>query len=163
MSKVRSLLTMSADDVLGFLRTQRHAVQASVTSLGLPQTALVGVAFTDHLEIVFDTLSGTRKFANLRANPYISFVIGGWEDGNERTVQYQGIADFPDGDELQRLQTIYFEVFPQGRARLEWPDIAYVRVRPVWLRYSDYRRKPPVVQEIDFKATAIFGSTPDTP
>jgi hypothetical protein len=152
---------MNLDNVLSFLRTQRHAVQASVTSRGLPQTALVGVAFTDHLEIVFDTLSGTRKFANLHINPYISFVIGGWEDGNERTVQYQGIADFPDGAELQRLQAIYFEAFPQGRARLEWPDIAYVRVRPVWLRYNDYRKKPAVMKEIDFQATANFRNVPD--
>lgn len=144
---------MNTDDVLSFLRTQRHAVQASVTPPGMPQTALVGVAFTDHLEIVFDTLSGTRKFANLRANPLISFVIGGWEDGNERTVQYQGIADFPAGDELQLLQSVYFAVFPQGRARLEWPDIAYVRVRPIWLRYSDYRSKLPLFQEFNFQAT----------
>ncbi len=154
MSRNKSQLILSPADVLGFLRTQRHAVQASVTSLGLPQTALVGVAFTEQLEIVFDTLSGTRKFANLHANPQISFVIGGWEDGNERTVQYQGVADFPDGAELQRLQTIYFEVFPLGRARLEWPDIAYVRVRPVWLRYSDYRSKPAVLQEFEFQQSS---------
>jgi hypothetical protein len=145
--------TMKTEDVLAFLRTQRHAVQASVTPHGIPQTALVGVAFTDHLDIVFDTLSGTRKFANLHANPLISFVIGGWEEGNERTVQYQGIANFPEGDELHLLQAIYFEVFPQGRARLEWPDIAYVKVCPTWLRYSDYRSRRPIVQEFNFQVT----------
>ncbi len=142
---------MKPEDILAFLRTQRHAVQASVTAQGIPQTALVGVAFTDHLEIVFDTLSNTRKFANLLTNPYISFVIGGWENGNERTVQYQGIAGFPVGEELLRLQAIYLEVFPLGRERLKWPDIAYVKVRPTWLRYSDYRSKPPVMQEFDFQ------------
>ena len=141
---------MILDDVLTFLRTQRHAVQASVTPQGEPQAALVGIAFTDILEIVFDTLSSTRKFANLRANPHISFVIGGWQDGDERTVQYQGIADFPEGDELQRLQSDYFTVFPEGRARQDWPDIAYVRVRPTWLRYCDYRNTPPVTQEFKF-------------
>ncbi len=144
---------ISREDVLKFLRTQRHAVQASVTSQGDPQAALVGVAFTDQLEIVFDTLTTTRKFANLRANPHICLVIGGWHDSDERTVQYQGVADLPEGEELQRLQSVYFAVFPEGRERQAWPGIAYVRVRPTWLRYSDYNDNPPVIQDFDFPAT----------
>jgi hypothetical protein len=40
---------------------------------------------TDDLEIVFDTLSTTRKCQNLRKCPKISLVVG-WDQ--EVTVQY---------------------------------------------------------------------------
>jgi len=49
---------------------------------------------------------------------------------------------------LQRYQEIYFAVWPEGRERLRWPAIAYFVVRPRWIRYSDYERKPPLVAEI---------------
>jgi hypothetical protein len=32
------------------------------------------------------------------------------------------------------LQEIYFTVWPEGRAHLNWPDIAYFVVRPRWIR-----------------------------
>jgi general stress protein 26 len=77
---------MNEVDLLGFLRLHRWAVQGSVSPRGAPQSALVSFAVTDSLEIVFDTLDTTRKVANLRVNPRIAFVIGGWLDGDERTV-----------------------------------------------------------------------------
>jgi hypothetical protein len=52
---------------------------------------------TDDGQIFFDTLEQTRKVENLRRNPRIAFVIGGTVDGDERTVQYEGIADEPRG------------------------------------------------------------------
>jgi general stress protein 26 len=136
--------------VLAFLRSHHHAVLASVAAQGEPQSALVEVALTDRLEIVFDTLNDTRKYANILADPRTSLVIGGWTEGDERTVQYQGIADIPEGEELQRLQSVYFDVFPESRARLEWPNIVYVRLRPTWIRYCDYNSQPPLIEEIDF-------------
>jgi hypothetical protein len=84
---------------------------------------------------VFDTLSSTRKCQNLRRDPRIALVVG-WDD--DRTAQYEGIADEPEGAELTRVKEIYFSVFPDGREREHWPGITYFRVRPVWLRYSDF-------------------------
>jgi len=43
-----------------------------------------GVGVTDQFEIVFDTLASTRKAQNLRRNPRIALVIGGWTPGDER-------------------------------------------------------------------------------
>jgi general stress protein 26 len=144
---------MTEGKLLEFLRTQRLAVQSSVSPAGVPQAALVGVAFSDQFEIVFDTLDSTRKASNLRANARAAFVIGGWSGGDERTVQYEGIADFPEGDELQRIREVYVEVFPDGRERLSWPGISHIRVRPSWIRYSDFNGSSPAVQEFRFPAS----------
>ena len=102
---------------------------------------------TDAFEIVFDTLSTSRKAENLRRNPAVAFVIGGTRATDERTVQYEGIADVPTGDELKRLQEIYFAVFPDGRDRLSWPGLIHIRVKPTWIRYSNFSAPPPEIVE----------------
>jgi hypothetical protein len=86
---------------------------------------------------------------NLRQNPKIAFVLGGTVEGDERTVQYEGIADEPTGSELERLQAIYFNRFPDGPLRQTWPGLVYVRVRPSWIRFSDFNVAPPAIIELD--------------
>jgi len=138
---------MTARALLDFLRSQRLAVEASVSPTGAAQAAVVGFAITDRFEIVFDTLASTRKGHNLRQNPKIALVIGGLTTGDERTVQYEGIADEPSGAELERLKPIYYAAYPDGPSRLGWPGLIYVRVQPTWVRYSDYNVDPPVIVE----------------
>jgi hypothetical protein len=138
---------MTAADVLDFLRLQRLAVQASVSQSGAPQAAVVGFAVTDRFEIVFDTLASSRKARNLRRHPGIALVIGGTTAGDERTVQFEGIADEPSGADLERLKQVYYTAYPDGPSRLSWPGLIYIRVRPVWLRFSDYNRDPPEIAE----------------
>jgi hypothetical protein len=139
---------MTRKELLAFMRSERFAAQASVSAGRAPQAAVVGIAVSDDFEIVFDTLRNSRKAANLRANPSIAFVIGGMHD-SIRTVQYEGIADTPSGDELIRVREIYFEVFPDGRERLTWPGLIHVRVKPTWVRYSSYAPTPPLILEFD--------------
>jgi Pyridoxamine 5'-phosphate oxidase len=141
---------MTRADVLEFMRRHALAVQTSVSSLEAPQAAVVGFIVTDDFEIVFDCLSTTRKVVNLRRNPRCALVIGGTVNGDERTVQYEGIADEPTGEELTRLKELYFVRFPDGRQRQHWPNLIYVRVRPHWLRYSDYNQSPPEIVEFSF-------------
>jgi hypothetical protein len=129
------------------MRGHSLAVQASVSPSLAPQAAVVGVVVTDDFEIFFDTLDATRKVRNLRQNPRIAFVIGGLTPGDERTVQYEGVADEPAGAELERLKELYFVQFPDGRARQSWPGLIYVRARPTWIRYSDFNRTQPEVVE----------------
>jgi hypothetical protein len=143
-------MTVSRKDVLEYMRTQRYAVQASVSSKQSPQAAVVGIAVSDDFEIIFDTLGSSRKAANLRDNARIAFVIGGLVEGDERTVQYEGIADEPSDHEGDRIRELYFSIFPDGRDRLSWPGITHFRARPQWLRYSDYRQDPPVIVEFTF-------------
>ncbi len=138
---------MTSRDLLEFMRRYRVAVQASVSADGAAQAAVVGIATTDRFEIVFDTLSSSRKAENLRRNPRIALVIGGVSDGEERTVQYEGLADEPSGDELERLKQAYYHVYPDGPSRLSWPGLIYVRLRPTWIRYSDFTATPPLIVE----------------
>jgi general stress protein 26 len=139
---------MDTGRLLAFMREHRLAVQCSGSPNGAPQAAVVGFAVTNQLELVFDTLASTRKAKNLRANPRVAFVIGGLTAGDERTLQLEGIADEPDGAELERLKQAYYEVFPDGPNRLSWPGLIYVRVRPTWIRYSDYNCNPPEIVEL---------------
>ena len=138
---------MDASRLLEFLRQHRLAVQASVSAAGAPQAAIVGYAITDRFEIVFDTIDSTRKATNLRHNRRLALVIGGWLAGDERTVQYEGIADEPSGAELEPLKQVYYGAYPDGPGRLSWPGLIYVRVRPTWIRYSDYTVNPPELVE----------------
>jgi general stress protein 26 len=140
---------MTTAELLSFMRTHPLAVQASVSADGDAQAAVVGIVVTDDFEVFFDTAEESRKVANLRRNPRIAFVIGGTTIGDERSVQYEGVADEPTGAELQRLKDAYFESFPDGRDRQSWPGITYMRARPAWIRYSDFNLGPPETVEFD--------------
>ena len=138
---------MNSSTLLEFLRSHRLAVEASVSTVTKPQAAIVGFAVSDQFEIVFDTLASTRKAENLRNNPRIALVIGGWAAGDERTVQYEGDADEPVGAERKRIAEVYYSAYPDGRERAKWPGLTYFRVKPTWIRYSDYNRNPPEIVE----------------
>ena len=141
---------MTRADVLEFMRSHSLAVQASVSPVDAPQAAVVGFIVTDDFEVVFDTVNTTRKVANLRRNARCALVIGGIINGDERTVQLEGIADEPTGSDLERLKELYFVRFPDGRERQHWPGLMYVRVRPRWLRFSDFNQSPPAIAEFSF-------------
>ncbi|HEX5410277.1 MAG TPA: pyridoxamine 5'-phosphate oxidase family protein [Terriglobia bacterium] len=143
---------MTREKVLNFMRTHSLCVQASVSAANYPQAAVVGFVVTDAFEIVFDTLATSRKAANLRQNPHCAFVIGGLTDGDERSVQFEGLADEPAGTELHDLKEKYFARFPDGRERQHWPGLIYIRVKPRWLRFSDWNQAPPTIVEFEFDA-----------
>ena len=147
---------MTSAELLEFLGRHTLAVEASVTAAGAPQAAVVGVVVTDRFEVFFDTDGTSRKVSNLRRNPRIALVIGGTAGGDERSVQYEGIADEPTGGELHRLKELYFGSFPDGRGRQTWPGITYIRARPTWIRYTDFNRDPPVA--IEFDPLTLLGS-----
>ena len=137
---------MNRDGLLGFLRAQPWAVEASVDGEGKPQAAVIGVGVTEKFELVFDTLSSSRKATNLRGNPRIALVMG-WDEG--QTAQIEGIVDEPTGDALRQLKDIYLQRFPDGHERAALADITYFRVVPTWIRYSDFRATPPTATVFD--------------
>jgi hypothetical protein len=142
-----SLGIVQPGDLLRFLKEHRLAAEASVSGSSGVQAAVVGFAISDTFEIIFDTLDTTRKVANIRRNPKVAFVIGGFSPGDERTAQYEGVADEPGGVELERLTEIYYGIYPEGRGRRNWKGLIYIRVRPSWIRYSDYNVDPPQIVE----------------
>ena len=143
-------MATTRQQILEFMRAHRMAVQASVANWSAPQAAAVGIVVTDAFEVFFDTLDTSRKAANLRTNSNVAFVIGGLLDGEEKTVQYEGVADEPRGVELEQLKQEYFASFPDGPERQAWAGITYVRARPRWLRFSDFTQSPPEIIELRF-------------
>lgn len=136
---------MNRKALYSFMTQHRYAVVSSLSAKGAPQSALIGIAVTPDLEIIFDTLKSSRKYPNLVARPACSLVIG-W--AGEQTVQFEGLAAEPKGSDLKRYQKVYFAVWPECLAHLNWPAIAYFVVSPRWIRYSDYDQNPPLVEEI---------------
>jgi len=138
---------MDRKAIHSFVSGFRYGIVSSVAADGSPQSALVGIAVTPQLEIVFDTVKSSRKYPNLVVRPRCSFVVG-W--GGEQTVQYEGIAAEPAGAELEHYREAYFAVWPDGPSRLSWPGIAYFAVKPLWIRYSDFGQSPPLIVELRF-------------
>ena len=146
--------TLSRAELLTFLREHRYGALGTCASDGSPQVALMGLAVTDDFEFVFDTLATTRKVPNLRRDARCALTFGSTAGDDHRTLQVEGLADEPRGAELERLKTLYFSAFPQGREREGWSGLTYWRVRPRWLRYSDYGQAPPLVLTHDATALA---------
>jgi hypothetical protein len=138
---------MTKTELYQFLSAQKLGVLGYLSSGGAPRSALVGIAVTPDLDVVFDTVSSSRKYGCLAANPAASFAMG-W--AGEVTVQLEGQAFQPKGAELERYQQVYFAAWPDGPDRLNWPGIAYFVVRPKWIRYSDYDQRPPLIEEFSF-------------
>jgi nitroimidazol reductase NimA-like FMN-containing flavoprotein (pyridoxamine 5'-phosphate oxidase superfamily) len=140
---------MERTELLAYMLSQRLGVLGTLAPSGEPQAALVGYAVTPDLEILFDTLQTTRKYRNMKANPRVSFTIGNTAgSGDERTVQYEGVAEELAGDSLTRLQPVYFATWPDGVERKQWPHITWLVIRPSWIRYSDFNI--PLTQEWTF-------------
>ena len=137
---------METGQFVEFVARRGLAVVATIGPDGEPQAALVGVAATTEGEIVFDTLTSSRKYRNISSDPRVGLVIG-WDD--EVTLQCQGLADLPLGEDLDRCRTAYFQQYPDGRRRAASPDIRHVRVRPGWVRYSDYRPDSFTIEEFE--------------
>lgn len=130
--------------LLDYIRARKFAVQASVDGKGRPQAAVIGIAVTKSLQLVFDTLKSTRKYRNLKKHPRIALVIG-WD---ETTVQYEGVAVELTGAALKRHKPAYLKAFPDGREREKWPGIAYFLVNPKWIRFSDFTPGKERVEEL---------------
>jgi hypothetical protein len=139
---------MTRHEALAILRKHRYCVVATASPVGVPQAAVVGFAVADDLALVFDTLEATRKIPNLAANPEVAVVVGCGPE--EQTMQLQGVADVPEGEERERIQRVYFAAWPDGVERQSWKGITYVRVRPTWMRYSDFAAAGgPRVEHVD--------------
>lgn len=149
-------MSLTHASLLSFLKNHRYAVQSSTHATGGPQSAVVGVAVSDDFEIIFDTLESSRKAQNLRERPEIALVIGGLSDGEEQSVQYEGLVDEPEGPDRIRLVELYLSVFPDGVERQSWPGLIYFRAKPTWIRYSDYSVEPAEIVELNRSALERF-------
>lgn len=138
---------MEKQQLFDFLTLNRLGVLSTIGPKGEPQSSLVGFAITPEFEIVFDTVSSSRKFSNLARDSRAAFVIG-WD--GEITVQFEGVAKQISSTEVGPYHEIYFRAFPDGPARLKWEGITYYVVSPKWIRCSDFNQSPPEIKEFVF-------------
>ncbi|MBS1500606.1 MAG: pyridoxamine 5'-phosphate oxidase family protein [Bacteroidetes bacterium] len=136
------------DIVYQVIRQQKLAVVSSINSDGQPESALVGIAVSTSLEIIFDTVSSSRKYNNMISHPNVSLVIG-WDD--ETTVQYEGVARvLGDDANADDYREVYYAVWPDGRERAAtWPGLVHIKITPKWIRYSNFNT-PVVIDELSF-------------
>ena len=127
-----------------FIKKQLLAVLTTVNEKSLPEAALIGIAVTPELEIVFDTSNTSRKYQNIIQNTAVALVIG-WN--NEITLQYEGIAtQLKEDDTFYR--EVYFDTFKDGRQRAEaMHGIVHFKITPNWVRYCDYN-DPTMIKEL---------------
>jgi nitroimidazol reductase NimA-like FMN-containing flavoprotein (pyridoxamine 5'-phosphate oxidase superfamily) len=138
---------MDIEEVYRFMSGERLAVLATVDAEEQPEAALVGFAVTPELELVFDTVKQSRKYPNLKKNPRMAWVVG---CTTEVSVQYEGVAEELEGEELAKYKKTYFAKFLDGPARESWPGITYFVVRPTWVRFSDYNPATRRIEEMRF-------------
>jgi PPOX class probable F420-dependent enzyme len=132
-------------ELITFVRRHPWGVVASVGSQGEPQAALVGIAVTDGGEIVFDTAADARKVANIHRDARVALVV---IVQDEVTLQCEGTADLPTGDDRQRCFDAYLRAFPEGRDRAE-DGAVVIRLTPHWARLSDFRPDSFGTSELD--------------
>jgi uncharacterized pyridoxamine 5'-phosphate oxidase family protein len=118
---------MLKDLVYQLIDQQKLGVVSTVNLLNKPQAAVIGIAVSVNLEIIFDTVKTSRKYQNILHNPNVALAAA-WDE--ERTVQYEGIAEIlGTGNEADNLREVYFRAFPDGRERAEtWPGLVHVKV-----------------------------------
>src|SRR3984885_7663500 len=134
---------MTLEEVFDIAKTKRYLIVSTVNESGTPEAALMGFALTQANEVVFDTLSTSRKAVNLANTSAVALVIG-WD--GDVSLQIEGVGRRPVGDDLASAKAAYFRQWPDGRARENWPNIAYVVVLAKWIRYSNFSGAP-VVEE----------------
>lgn len=146
---------MQLDQFYDFMHSRKLAVISTRSPGGDPQSALVGVAVSPELHIVFDTVKSSRKYANLKADPRISLVTG-WDA--EITVQYEGIAVEPEGEALHQAKNLYFKTWPECAEHQQWPGITWFLVTPRWIRYSDFGSGR--IEESNFSPMTLTSHSP---
>ena len=136
---------MTREFIYGFIKQHDLAVLSTLSGENCPEAALIGIAVSEDLEIVFDTVKTSRKYKNLLQNPLIALVIG-WD--NETTVQYEGKAEELNSEDDGHLKELYFAEFKDSRERAEtWPDIVHFKITPKWIRYSNFN-VPVLIEEM---------------
>ncbi|KKR71497.1 MAG: hypothetical protein UU14_C0026G0007 [Candidatus Roizmanbacteria bacterium GW2011_GWB1_40_7] len=116
--------------ILDFIKKQKLAVISTVGIDNKPESAVLEFGETEELELIFDTLTSSRKYKNLQTNKNVSFVVG-WDENI--TVQYEG----------------YWNKNPKAQRWESTEGITYFKVAPKWIRYSDLNKNPWDVFEIN--------------
>lgn len=128
-------------EILDYLKTQRVGVLAVEMLDGSPHAATVHFAHTDEpLVFYFETDRKYRKSEPLFARESVraSLVIGA-DKNTMKTLQLDGTARLvQDGKGKEVFEKVYFEKFPEKRAKYSGPDVVIFSFAPSWWRFIDW-------------------------
>jgi PPOX class probable F420-dependent enzyme len=144
----RAQITMTDEEIAGFIERSRTATMATVGPNGTPHLVAMWYAVLDG-KIWFETKSRAQKVVNLRRNPQITCMI---EDGITyealRGVSIEGNGVIvEDPDEIWKVGVNVFERYngPYTEEMKPFVEImlnkrVVVRVDPVRVRSWDHRK-----------------------
>ena len=132
-------------NILDFIKKHKLAVLATVGETA-PESSVLEFGETDDLKIILDLFTSSRKYKNMKVNPNVSLVIG-WDENI--TIQYEGIADELSGEEKNKYQNEYWKKNPEAKRWADQKGIAYFKVTPKWIRYSDLNSHPWEIFEVE--------------
>lgn len=138
---------MTQEDVIRFI-SERQFMVISTKGEEYPESATVEYG-NDGLTLIFDTNNTSRKFQNIQKSPKVSVVIG-WDEEVNKTVQYQGIAQVLEGEELGHLKKVYFAKSPESKKWENTNGNVYIKVSPKWVRMTDLNTSPWTISEFKF-------------
>lgn len=132
--------------MLDFLSRHDAAALATVDAdRAVPECAIVGIAPTEQLELVFGTAMANRKYRNLLVNPHVALMIG-WSSATG-SMQYEGAAKEIPGANLDRYLHFLIASNPDHAWFAAMPDQRFFLVRPTWIRFFDIDRTDEVTIE----------------
>ncbi|MFA5991203.1 MAG: pyridoxamine 5'-phosphate oxidase family protein [Candidatus Doudnabacteria bacterium] len=135
------------EKILEFFRKEKLAVLSYLHG-DQPRSAAIDFSETEDLDIVFTTLSGYRKYENLKQNPNVAFTFGG---KNNVTIQFEGKAKELSRTEFLPYLKYHIQKNPVELKFSEMLEAKFFKVNPAWIRYSDFSAKPNNIFEIKFK------------
>ncbi len=138
-------------EVLDFLkkREPKLCVLATSSLANEPESAVMGYAVSDDLSIICSTDRSSRKWNNLKQNSKVAITFG-WGFG-ELNIQYSGLATLVEsGEELKKCEDIYFASHQESLEFKGTPETGYIKIKPTWIRLSDYSSDPPRIEEKNY-------------
>lgn len=138
----------SKKQILDFIRQHKVAVLATVNSSALPEASALAFMIKDDFEIHIATYDSSRKFHNLKRNPKVALVIG-WDHG--KTVQIEGEAiEVTDPEEIKDMEWSDLEKMPTVAKYIKPERAVFLKIKPKWLKYSDFSTEPWQIEELRF-------------
>lgn len=130
-------------DALAFLLRHKTGVLSTLSPEGRVHGSMIYYTADEHFNIYFLTLSNSRKFKALQANPAVAFTIATPEV--PQTLQIEGVAmDISLDEEATKKKEQLLETlnsnpwFYAPITKLDMADTMVVWVRPTWVRWADY-------------------------
>ncbi|MDE1823106.1 MAG: hypothetical protein KGI00_01350 [Candidatus Micrarchaeota archaeon] len=132
--------------VSSFISSERVGVLSYISKPGRPSSALMEYA-SKGLEIFMCTSKRSGKYANMRGRN-VAFEI---HDGEE-TLQYEGFSrELRSGGALEEARSLLWKKNPLLYQWEKKERLAYFVIRPLWLKYTDFDKKPNRVITIDMR------------